>query len=34
MSYNQLRLMRRVSTIIAFLAALIALARAISQWLT
>ena len=33
MSYNQLRLMRRVTTIVAFLAALIALARAIVQWL-
>jgi hypothetical protein len=33
MSYNQLRLMRRVTTVIAFLAALIALARAIAQWL-
>jgi hypothetical protein len=33
MSYNQLRLMRRVTIIVAFLAALIALARAIAQWL-
>jgi hypothetical protein len=33
MSYNQMRLMRRVTTALAFIAALIALARAVVQWL-